>query len=167
MALSRREEIEWENTVSLNRQRETRARRSEAKSNKDAEKTELKYERLDRDGVSSTKARRAIKEKYAKMAEEAMNRVTDKETPKPPPNFYKAEINNPLPESEQQPATTFENNNPEEVVIPDEAETPTSGGANDGPDGFNTIISGYEEERIDIVDASNNPSYRWFLTKFD
>jgi len=165
MALSRREEIEWENTVSLNRQRETRARRSEAKSNKDAEKTELEYERLY--GVSSTKARRAIKEKYAKMAEEAMNRVTDKETPKPPPNFYKAEINNPLPESEQQPATTFENNNPEEVVIPDEAETPTSGGANDGPDGFNTIISGYEEERIDIVDASNNPSYRWFLTKFD
>jgi len=165
MALSRREEIEWENTVSLNKQRETRARRSEAKSNKDAEKTELEYERLY--GVSSTKARRAIKEKYAKMAEEAMNRVTDKETPKPPPNFYKAEINNPLPESEQQPATTFENNNPEEVVIPDEAETPTSGGANDGPDGFNTIISGYEEERIDIVDASNNPSYRWFLTKFD
>jgi len=165
MALSRREEIEWENTVSLNRQRETRARRSEAKSNKDNEKAELEYERSS--GLSSTKARRAIKEKYAKMAEEAMNRVTDKETPKPPPNFYKAEINNPLPESEQQPATTFENNNPEEVVIPDEAETPTSGGANDGPDGFNTIISGYEEERIDIVDASNNPSYRWFLTKFD
>jgi len=165
MALSRREEIEWENTVSLNKQRETRARRSEAKSNKDAEKTELEYERLY--GVSSTKARRAIKEKYAKMAEEAMNRVTDKETPKPPPNFYKAEINNPLPESEQQPATTFENNNPEEVVIPDEAETPTSGGANDGPDGFNTTISGYEEERIDIVDALNNPSYRFFLTKFD
>jgi len=165
MALSRREEIEWENTVSLNKQRETRARRSEAKSNKDNEKAELEYERSS--GLSSTKARRAIKEKYAKMAEEAMNRVTDKETPKPPPNFYKAEINNPLPESEQQPATTFENNNPEEVVIPDEAETPTSGGANDGPDGFNTIISGYEEERIDIVDASNNPSYRWFLTKFD
>ena len=165
MALSRREEIEWENTVSLNKQRETRARRSKAKSNKDNEKAELEYERSS--GLSSTKARRAIKEKYAKMAEEAMNRVTDKETPKPPPNFYKAEINNPLPESEQQPATTFENNNPEEVVIPDEAETPTSGGANDGPDGFNTIISGYEEERIDIVDASNNPSYRWFLTKFD
>jgi len=165
MALSRREEIERDNTVSLNRQRETRARRSEAKSNKDNEKAELEYERSS--GLSSTKARREIKEKYAKMAEEAMNRATDKETPKPPPNFYKAEINNPLPESEQQPATTFENNNPEEVVIPDEAETPTSGGANDGPDGFNTIISGYEEERIDIVDASNNPSYRWFLTKFD
>lgn len=30
-----------------------------------------------------------------------------------------------------------------------------------------TTIDGFEEERIDIVDASNNPSYRWFLTKFD
>jgi len=160
MALSRREEIEWENTVSLNKQRETRARRSEAKSNKDAEKTELEYERLY--GVSSTKARRAIKEKYAKMAEEAMNRVTDKETPKPPPNFYKAEINNPLPESEQQPATTFENNNPEEVVIPDEAETPTSGGANDGPDG--STISGYEEETFSVC-SNGSVAERTFLVK--
>ena len=160
MALSRREEIERDNTVSLNRQRETRARRSEAKSNKDAEKTELEYERLY--GVSSTKARRAIKEKYAKMAEEAMNRVTDKETPKPPPNFYKAEINNPLPESEQQPATTFENNNPEEVVIPDEAETPTSGGANDGPDG--STISGYEEETFSVC-SNGSVAERTFLVK--
>ena len=28
-------------------------------------------------------------------------------------------------------------------------------------------IDGFEEERIDIVDALNNASYRWFLTKFD
>ena len=160
MALSRREEIEWENTVSLNKQRETRARRSEAKSNKDNEKAELEYERSS--GLSSTKARRAIKEKYAKMAEEAMNRVTDKETPKPPPNFYKAEINNPLPESEQQPATTFENNNPEEVVIPDEAETPTSGGANDGPDG--STISGYEEETFSVC-SNGSVAERTFLVK--
>ena len=38
------------------------------------------------------------------------------------------------------------------------------GGSSDGGGG---LPDGFEEERIDIVDAFNNPSYRWFLTKFD
>ena len=38
------------------------------------------------------------------------------------------------------------------------------GGSSDGGGG---LPDGYEEERIDIVDALNNASYRWFLTKFD
>lgn len=38
------------------------------------------------------------------------------------------------------------------------------GGSSDGGGG---LPDGFEEERIDIVDALNNPSYRWFLTKFD
>ena len=37
------------------------------------------------------------------------------------------------------------------------------GGSSDG----GGLPDGYEEERIDIVDALNNASYRWFLTKFD
>jgi len=157
--LSRGEEIEWENTVSLNRQREGRASRSEAKSFKDGEKSELENQR--KYGVNSTKARREIKAKWAKLAEEAMNRVTDKETPKPPPDFYKAEINNPLPESEQQPATTFENNNPDEVMIPDEAETPTSGGAG----GAGGLPEGFAEETLDVVNNNNTAGQRVFLTK--
>jgi len=39
------------------------------------------------------------------------------------------------------------------------------GGSSDG--GGGGLPDGFEEERIDIVDALNNPSYRWFLTKFD
>ena len=38
------------------------------------------------------------------------------------------------------------------------------GGSSDGGGG---LPDGFEEERIDIVDALNNPSYRFFLTKFD
>jgi hypothetical protein len=144
--LSKQEEIERDNTASLNTQRETRARRAEEKSFKEGEKSELALQR--KYGVNSTKARREIKAKWAKLAEEAINRVTDRETPKPPPNFYKAEINNPLPESEQQPATTFENNNPDEIIIPDEAETPTSGGAATG--GGGDIPDGFEEQTLSV-----------------
>ena len=157
--LSRKEEIKQENSASLNRQMEGRISRSKAKSLEDREKSELENQR--KSGVNSTKARREIKAKWAQLAEEAMNRVTDKEAPKPPPDFYKAEINNPLPESEQQPATTFENNNPEEVMIPDEAETPTSGGANTG----GGLPDGYVEELLDVVNNDNTASQRYFLTR--
>lgn len=40
------------------------------------------------------------------------------------------------------------------------------GGSSDGGGGGG-LPDGFEEERIDIVDALNNPSYRFFLTKFD
>jgi len=141
--LSRGEEIEWENTVSLNKQRETRARRAKAKSNKDAEKTELKYERLDRDGVSSTKARRAIKEKYAKIAEEAMNVGGAKEA-ETPQNFYSKKNEDPREQSDQSPSTTFESNNP-----PTPDDEPSDVDPFDG-DGF-----GGDNFELDIVTDGN------------
>ena len=148
--LSRKEEIEWENTVSLNKQRETRARRSETKSSKDGEKAELEYERSS--GSSSTKARRAIKEKYAKIAEEAMNVGGAKEA-ETPQNFYNKKNEDPREQSDQSPSTTFENNNPQ---TPDDEPSDVDPFDSDG-------LGGGGDFELDIVKDDNTAGRASFV----
>ena len=134
--MATQDELDWENTVSKNLQRETRERRAAAKEIKDRRKELLQ-------GATSTSEKRKIKA-AADAALEQAGANFNKE--------YKPSENKQDYESDIQQRGTDQFTSPEATP-----ETPQTGGGG--------LPSGFDQETLDVVNNDNTAGQRVFLTK--
>jgi hypothetical protein len=134
--MATQDDLDWENTVSKNLQRETRERRAAAKEIKDRRKELLQ-------GATSTSEKRKIKA-AADAALEQAGANFNKE--------YKPSENKQDYESDIQQRGTDQFTSPEATP-----ETPQTGGGG--------LPSGFDQETLDVVNNDNTAGQRVFLTK--
>jgi hypothetical protein len=134
--MATQDDLDWDNTVSKNRQRETRERRAAAKEIKDRRKELLQ-------GATSTSEKRKIKA-AADAALEQAGANFNKE--------YKPSENKQDYESDIQQRGTDQFTSPEATP-----ETPQTGGGG--------LPSGFDQETLDVVNNDNTAGQRVFLTK--
>jgi hypothetical protein len=134
--MATQDDLDWDNTVSKNRQRETRESRAAAKEIKDRRKELLQ-------GATSTSEKRKIKA-AADAALEQAGANFNKE--------YKPSENKQDYESDIQQRGTDQFTSPEATP-----ETPQTGGGG--------LPSGFDQETLDVVNNDNTAGQRVFLTK--
>jgi hypothetical protein len=135
--MATQDELDWENTVSRNQQRETRKRRGAVKDIKDRRKLLLQ-------GASGTKQRRAIKAAADAALEQSDVNFNEKKYPSDNKQDYESDVQQRGIDQFTAPEAT--------------PETPQSNSGGGLPDGF-------EEETMDVVNADNTAGQRVFLTK--
>ena len=137
--MATQDELDWENTVSRNRNKENRERRGAAKDIKDRRKLLLQ-------GASGTKQRRAIKAAADAALEQSDVNFNEKKYPSDNKQDYESDV-------QQRGIDQF--TAPE--ATPETPQSNSGGGGN--------VPSGFVEETLDIVEAVNTPAQRVFLTK--
>lgn len=133
--MATQDDLDWDNTVSKNRQRETRERRAAAKEIKDRRKELLQ-------GATSTSEKRKIKAAADAALEQAGANFNKEYKPSENKQDYESDI--------QQRGT-------DQFTAPEATpETPQSGGG---------LPSGFDQETLDVVNNDNTAGQRVFLTK--
>jgi hypothetical protein len=134
--MATQEDLDWENTVSKNRQRETREKRAAAKEIKDRRKELLQR-------AMSTSERRKIKAAADAALEQAGANFNKEYKPSENKQDYESDI--------QQRGT-------DQFTAPEATpETPQTGGGG--------LPSGFDQETLDVVNNDNTAGQRVFLTK--
>jgi hypothetical protein len=134
--MATQDDLDWENTVSKNLQRETRERRAAAKEIKDRRKELLQ-------GATSTSEKRKIKAAADAALEQAGANFNKEYKPSENKQDYESDI--------QQRGT-------DQFTAPEATpETPQTGGGG--------LPSGFDQETLDVVNNDNTAGQRVFLTK--
>ena len=134
--MATQDDLDWENTVSKNLQRETREKRAAAKEIKDRRKELLQR-------AMSTSERRKIKAAADAALEQAGANFNKEYKPSENKQDYESDI--------QQRGT-------DQFTAPEATpETPQTGGGG--------LPSGFDQETLDVVNNDNTAGQRVFLTK--
>jgi hypothetical protein len=137
--MATQDELDWENIVSRNQQRETRKKREAVKDIKDRRKLLLQ-------GALGTKERRAIKAAADAALEQSDVNFDERKYPSDNKQDYESDV-------QQRGIDQF--TAPE--ATPETQQSNSGGGGN--------VPTGFVEETLDIVEAPNTPAQRVFLTK--